>query len=305
MARALVTGGAGFIGAHLVGAWVRRGVPVRVLDNFSTGRVHHLTYASGRPLPTLSPGARWHHEGVEVWWGDIRDPETCRDACRGVEVVFHQAAVRAVPRPVDDPAGTHEVNATGTLHLLRAALAAGVRRVVYASSAAYGGDPTLPRREHQCPAPVSPYGASKLAGEAYCRAFARTYGLSTVSLRYFNVFGPLQDPHAPYAAVIPRFAAWTLVGASLRAAEVPDLFGEVFNVAGGERRTLLEVAEAVECAAGRRGARRHGPPRPGDVRHTLADITQARERLGYEPVVRFAEGIARTVAYVAKAASPR
>ncbi|MCL6554132.1 MAG: SDR family oxidoreductase [Firmicutes bacterium] len=324
MTRVLVTGGAGFIGAHLVGALVRRGVAVRVLDDFSTGRLANLASVLGRDLPTPAPGRPVHADGLEVLWGDVRDLQACRQACADTEVVFHLAAMRSVPRSVDDPAGAHEVNATGTLHVLRAAQDAGVRRVVYASSSSvYGDDPALPKRENQLPAPVSPYAASKLAGEAYCRVFARTYGLSTVSLRYFNVFGPLQDPASQYAAVIPRFIAWTLAGqplevhgdglqsrdftyvdnvvdATLLAATAPDLQGEAINVACGQRRTLLEVAEAIAQAAGRQVPRRHTPPRRADVRHTLADLTRARERLGYVPRVEFAEGIARTVAYFAQ-----
>jgi UDP-glucose 4-epimerase len=321
--RYLVTGGAGFIGAHLVRALVERGQPVRVLDNFSTGTAANLAHVLGREVPQVAAGALVRAGPVEVLHGDIRDLDSCRRACAGVEVVLHQAAMRSVPRSVDDPRGAHEHNATGTLNMLLAAVQAGVRRFVYASSSSvYGDSPALPKREDQPPAPISPYAASKLAGEAYCRAFARVYGLSTVSLRYFNVFGPLQDPHSPYAAVVPRFIAWTLRGeplqvhgdglqsrdftyvdnvvlANLRAAAAPDLQGEVFNVACGERRTLREVAEAIQRAAGRRVALQHVAPRPGDVRHTLADITLARDRLGYEPVVGFAEGIARTVAYFA------
>ncbi|MDR7556005.1 MAG: SDR family oxidoreductase [Armatimonadota bacterium] len=323
MPRYLVTGGAGFIGAHLVRALVERGQPVRVLDNFSTGTPANLAHVLGQPVPQPAPGDRVRVGPVEILHGDVRDLEVCRQACAGVEVVFHQAAMRSVPRSVDDPQGAHAHNATGTLHVLLAAAQAGVRRVVYASSSSvYGDDPTLPKREDQSPAPVSPYAASKLAGEAYCRAFARVYGLSTVSLRYFNVFGPLQDPRSQYAAVIPRFITWTLRGeplevhgdglqsrdftyvdnvvdANLRAADAPDLRGEVFNVGCGERLTLLDVAAAIERAVGREVARVHTPPRPGDVRHTLADITRARARLGYEPRIRFAEGIVRTVAYFA------
>jgi nucleoside-diphosphate-sugar epimerase len=229
--------------------------------------------------------------------------------------------MRSVPRSVDDPRGSNDNNVGGTLNLLIAAVAAGVRRVVYASSSSvYGDEPALPKREDQLPAPISPYAASKLAGEHYCRVFAKTYALSTVSLRYFNVFGPLQDPQSQYAAVIPRFISWVLdgqpleihgdgrqsrdftyvdnvVSANLLAAEGRDLDGEAYNVACGERLTLLDVVEAIEELTGRRAERRHGEPRRGDVRHTLADISKAQAGFGYVPRVRFREGMARTVAF--------
>jgi len=324
--RYLVTGGAGFIGAHLVMSLRARGLTVRVLDNFSSGRAANLVYALGRPFPPPQPGETITVDGLEVVHGDIRDAEACRRACAGVEVVLHQAAMRSVPRSVDDPLGSNEANVTGTLNLLIAAAAAGVRRVVNASSSSiYGDDPTLPKREDQLPAPVSPYAASKLAGEHYCRVFSRTYGLSTVSLRYFNVFGPLQDPQSQYAAVIPLFIGWTLAGrplevhgdglqsrdftyidnvvaANLLAAERPDLSGEALNVAYGERLTLLDVADAIERIAGRKVERRYTAPRRGDVRHTLADVSKARAVLGYQPSVPFAEGMARTVAFFAQRA---
>lgn len=323
MQRYLVTGGAGFIGAHLVRALVARGHHVRVLDNFSTGSAANLAYALDREVAVPPPGGA-RVDGVEIRHGDIRDPAVCRQACEGTHVVLHQAAMRSVPRSVDDPGGTNESNVTGTLNLLMAAAAAGVRRFVYASSSSvYGDDPALPKREDQQPAPISPYAASKLAGEHYCRVFARTYGLSTASLRYFNVFGPLQDPRSQYAAVIPLFISWTLdghhleihgdglqsrdftyvdnvVAANLLAAEGPDLDGEAFNVACGERLTLLEVADAIERIVGRRVERRHTAPRRGDVRHTLADISKARARFGYAPTVGFADGMARTVAFFAR-----
>ncbi|MDR7420333.1 MAG: SDR family oxidoreductase [Armatimonadota bacterium] len=329
MARYLVTGGAGFIGAHLVKAILARGVPVRVLDNFSMGSARNLAYAVGRD-DVAAPAADGHaaqYGQVEVLRGDIRDPAVCAEACQDIEVVFHQAAMRSVPRSVDDPRGAHDNNANGTLNMLLAARAAGVRRFVYASSSSiYGDAPALPKREDQLPAPISPYAASKLTGEHYCRVFAKTYGLSTVALRYFNVFGPLQDPKSEYAAVIPRFIMWTLEGqpleihgdglqsrdftyvdnvvsANLLAAEGSDLDGEPYNVACGERLTLLEVAETIEALVGRRSEHRHTPSRRGDVRHTLADIAKARAGLRYAPVVGFKDGMARTVAYFAAAAS--
>lgn len=317
----LVTGGAGFIGAHLVRALAARGERVRVLDNFSAGSARNLAYALGRPVPQPELGQVVQAGGVEILHGDIRDPATCARACEGISIVLHQAAMRSVPRSVEDPAGANEHNVTGTLNLLIAARAAGVRRFVYASSSSvYGDDPALPKHEGLQAAPISPYAASKLAGEHYCRVFTKTFGLPTVALRYFNVFGPLQDPRSTYAAVIPRFIYWTLAGepleihgdglqtrdftyvdnvvaANLLAAAREDLDGEPVNIACGQRLTLLEVADTVERLVGRRVERRHTPPRVGDVRHTLADIGRARARLGYEPVVSFAEGMAKTVAF--------
>jgi nucleoside-diphosphate-sugar epimerase len=329
MARYLVTGGAGFIGAHLVKALSAEGHQVRVLDNFSSGSARNLAYALGRdiPEPVAEEGSAVRDGGVEIVRGDIRNLQTCARACQDVQFVLHQAAMRSVPRSVDDPRGSNDNNVTGTLNLLIAAAQAGVQRFVYASSSSvYGDDPSLPKREDQLPAPISPYAAAKLAGEYYCRVFSKTYGLPTVSLRYFNVFGPLQDPQSQYAAVIPRFIAWTLEGqpleihgdglqsrdftyvdnvvaANLLAAAGPDLQGEPVNIACGQRLTLLEVAEAVERLIGRHAERRHGPPRRGDVRHTLADITRAHDRLGYVPRVTFHEGMAHTAAFFARQAA--
>lgn len=324
MPRYLVTGGAGFIGAHLVGALVRRGDPVRVLDNFSTGTAANLTSTLGFELSEPGERSAVRRGDVEVARGDIRDPADCERACRGVDVVLHQAAMRSVPRSVEDPVGANEVNVTGTLHMLRASALAGVRQFVYASSSAvYGDNPSLPKREDQIPMPISPYATSKLAGEHYCRVFSRIYGLPTAVLRYFNVFGPLQDPRSAYAAVIPLFIAWALEGrpleihgdglqsrdftyvddvvsASLLAADGPNLKGDPVNVACGERFTLLEVAEAVAQVTGRRVELRHVGARLGDARHTQADISRARVLLGYEPVVGFREGLERTVDFFAR-----
>lgn len=321
MARALVTGGAGFIGAHLTRGLVDQGYHVRVLDNFSSGRPANLEYVLKQKLQEVPAGRRVQADGVEILNGDICDLEVCRQACDGVEVVFHQAAMRSVPRSVDDPRGANENNVNGTLNILIAAAAAKARRVVSASSSSvYGDDPVLPKREDQMPAPISPYAASKLAGEHYCRVFARTYGLSTVSLRYFNVFGPLQDPASQYAAVIPRFIMWTLQGqpleihgdglqsrdftfidnvvsANLLAANAPNLEGEAFNIACGERLTLMDLVSTIERITNKRAERNHVEPRRGDVRHTLADISRAGASLGYKPIVNFAEGMERTVAY--------
>lgn len=325
MTRYLVTGGAGFIGAHLVKGLVARGEAVRVLDDFSTGSAGNLAYALGTDgiAAPAADGQAALYGDVEILRGDIRDPATCARAADDIDVVLHQAAMRSVPRSVDDPRGSNENNAVGTLNLLIAAAGAGVRRFVYASSSSiYGDAPSLPKREDQVPAPISPYAAAKLAGEHYCRVFAKTYGLSTAALRYFNVFGPLQDPRSQYAAVIPKFIAWTVEGhpleihgdglqsrdftyvdnvvsANLLAAEGTDLDGEAMNIACGDRLTLLEVADVIEGLVGRTAERRHTAPRRGDVRHTLADISKARARLRYEPVVGFKEGMTRTVAFFA------
>ncbi|TMA72736.1 MAG: SDR family oxidoreductase [Deltaproteobacteria bacterium] len=301
----VVTGGAGFIGSNLVDALVRRGDRVRVLDDLSTGRRENL---AGQPA-------------VEVVVGDLRDPATLSRALAGATGVFHQAALRSVPRSVDDPRSSNDVNVTGTLGLLLACRDAGVRRVVYASSSSvYGDDPTLPQVETQATRPISPYAVSKLAAEYYCQVFARLYGVETVSLRYFNVFGPRQNPESKYSAVIPRFLQLALDGeplevhgdgeqsrdftfidnvvqANLLAMTVPGVAGEVFNVACGSRHSLLAIAGAIGDFLGRAPARHHVEARAGDVRHTLADIAKAERLLGYRPLVDFKEGMRRTCAY--------
>jgi UDP-N-acetylglucosamine/UDP-N-acetyl-alpha-D-glucosaminouronate 4-epimerase len=301
----LVTGGAGFIGSNIVEALVRRGDRVRVLDDFSTGRRENVAGLTG----------------VEIVEGDLRDRAVVARAVAGVRGVFHQAALRSVPRSVDDPMSTNDVNITGTLVLLLACRTAGVARVVYASSSSvYGDDPVLPKVETLPTRPVSPYAVSKLAAENYCQTFARLYGVETVSLRYFNVFGPRQNPESKYSAVIPRFLAQALaheplevhgdgeqsrdftyidnvVDANLLAMERPGVSGEIFNVACGTRHSLLAVADAIGDFIGRRPERRHVAPRAGDVRHTLADITKAERLLGYNPAVDFATGMRRTCEY--------
>jgi UDP-glucose 4-epimerase len=303
----LVTGGAGFIGSHVAEALVRRGDRVRVLDNFCTGKRENLTAAGA----------------VDLVEGDLRDVDAVTRAVRGVEGVFHQAALRSVPRSVDDPTSTNDVNVCGTLNLLMACREAGVRRVVYASSSsAYGDDPTLPKVETLPANPISPYAVAKLAAEHYCRTFARLYGLETVSLRYFNVFGPRQDPDSKYSAVIPRFLEQGLrreplevhgdglqsrdftyidnvVLGNLLAMDAPGpgVSGEVFNLACGSQHTLLAIADAIGAFLGRTLARQHVASRPGDVRHTKADIEKIRRLLGYEPVVDFDEGMRRTCVY--------
>jgi UDP-glucose 4-epimerase len=300
----LVTGGAGFIGSHLVAALLARGRRVRVLDDFSSGRRAFLPED-----PQLAVVA-----------GDLRDSDALRGAVASVEVVFHQAALRSVPRSVEDPYAYHDVNATGTLRLLLAARDAGVRRVVFASSSSvYGEQTVMPLHEELRPQPIAPYGVSKLAGEHYCANFARHYGLETVALRYFNVFGPRQDPASEYAAVVARFIlaarrdapleihgdgkqtrdftyVTNVVDANLAAAEASRVSGQVFNVACGERLSVLDIAGRLEEILGRPLPRRHTPPRAGDVRDTLADISQARERLGYTAAIGFTEGLRRTVA---------
>jgi UDP-glucose 4-epimerase len=303
----LVTGGAGFIGSNVAEGLLRRGDRVRVFDNLSTGRRENL---SGL-------------DGVELVEGDLRDADAVRRAVSGVEGVFHQAALRSVPRSVDDPMSTNDVNVGGTLNLLMACREAKVRRVVYASSSsAYGDDPALPKVETLPANPISPYAVSKLAAEHYCRTFARLYGLETVSLRYFNVFGPRQNPESKYSAVIPRFLQLALqhepleihgdgeqsrdftyidnvVSANLLAsrADAARVSGKSYNVGCGSRTSLLEIIAKLEQMLGRRLEREHSPGRVGDVPHTLADVSAAKRDLGYEPVVEFDEGLRRTVEF--------
>lgn len=302
MPQCLVTGGAGFIGSHLVEALVARGHRVRVLDNFSTGDPANLSGVCG---------------SIDLVEGDITDLETVRSAVRGAEIVFHQAALASVPRSVADPIATHRACVDGTLHVLLAAKEAGVRRVVYAaSSSAYGNSDRLPKCETDPTAPLSPYAVAKLAGEQYCAAFSEVYGLETVRLRYFNVFGPRQTPDSPYAAVIPLFLrALTrgerpliygdggqsrdftfvddVVQANLLAAEAPGVSGRVFNVACGRRTSLLDLLGHLNALLGTEIAAVHTDPRPGDVRHSQADIGRARELLGYRPTTDIPSGLRR------------
>ncbi|HDQ73509.1 MAG TPA: SDR family oxidoreductase [Chloroflexi bacterium] len=302
----LVTGGAGFIGSNIVEALVRREEQVRVLDNFATGKRENL--------------APWL-EQIELIEGDVRDLEAVQRAMAGVDYVLHQAALPSVPRSIADPMETHACNATGTLNVLLAAREAGVKRLVYASSSSvYGDSPTLPKREDMPTDPLSPYAVSKLAGEHYCRAFYQVYGLETVCLRYFNVFGPRQDPTSQYAAVVPKFVTAMLDGraptiygdgmqsrdftyvtnvvqANLLACRAEGVGGEVFNVACGERFTVLELVAQLERALGKEARPEFAPPRPGEIKHSLADIARASERLGYAPLVGFGEGVERVVAF--------
>jgi UDP-glucose 4-epimerase len=285
---------------------VEEGQWVRVLDNFSTGKRENVE-------PWL--------DQIELVEGDLRDLETVREAVVGVDYVLHQGAIPSVPRSVDDPMRSHESNATGALNVLIAARDAGVERVVYASSSSvYGDSPELPKREEMATNPLSPYAVSKLAGENYCRAFHEVYGLETVCLRYFNVFGPRQDPSSQYAAVIPAFVTAMLDGerpvvygdglqsrdftyvanvveANLLACQAQGAAGEVFNAACGDRHTLLELLEELERVIDCEARPRFDAPRPGDVRHSMAAIGKARERLGYEATAGFGEGIKRTAAF--------
>ncbi len=308
--RYLVTGGSGFIGSSIAEALLRAGERVRVLDDFSTGRRSNLDGLD-----------------VELIEGSVADAETVARAVQGVEVVFHEAALPSVPRSIERPLDTNRANVQGTLTLLEGARAAGVRRVLFAgSSSAYGDTDVLPKREDMPPRPLSPYAVSKVAGEMYLSTYARLHGLETLSFRYFNVFGPRQDPNGAYAAVIPRWIAAALEGRSitingtgeqtrdfcfidnvvrgnLLAATTPrKLQGEVVNISCGERISLLQLADAIAEETGRPVERIHGPPRAGDVRDSLADITRIRELLGYEPVVRWREGLARTVAALRRSA---
>ena len=306
---ALVTGGAGFIGSHLVERLLADGVRVRVFDNFSTGARTNLGFAP-----------RFRRQ-LEVIRGDVRNLPALLRAARGAKVIYHQAAMRSVPRSVKDPLGANENNVTGTLHVFEAARRCKVPRVVYASSSSvYGDRPELPKREDQPPAPVSPYAVSKAAGEQYAAAWTRLYGVETVGLRYFNVFGPRQDPKSQYAAVIARFIQWGLrnqplevhgdgtqsrdftyidnvVEANVLAGKAPGAAGEVFNVGCGDRVSLLDIIGRLEAHLGRKLERRHTPSRAGDVPHTLADVSKAKRLMGYSPLVGFDEGFRRTVEY--------
>ena len=308
----LVTGGAGFIGSNLVEALLRSGEDVRALDDFSTGRRENLASA-----------ADWARAGggrFEMLEGDVRDAETCRRAVAGVDHVLHEAAIPSVQRSVTDPLASNAVNVSGTLNLLVAARDAAVRRFVFASSSSlYGESPTLPKVETMPPAPISPYAVQKLAAESYCQVFHRLYGTPTVALRYFNVFGPRQDPRSEYSAVIPRFIAAlrdggrptvygdgeqtrdftyvaNVVQANLRACTAPEeALGEAYNVACEERISLNELLRLLGGILGCVPDPDYREPRPGDVKHSLADIGRARERLGYRPDVELRDGLRRTV----------
>jgi UDP-glucose 4-epimerase len=302
----LITGGAGFIGSQLVGELLRRGAKVRVLDNLTTGHAPNLA-------PFLAD--------IDFHQADIRDKDAIHNAIQGVDVVFHQAALASVQRSISDPLLSNEVNVTGTLNVLQAARNAGVRRVVFASSSSvYGDTPTLPKIETMTPAPLSPYAVSKLAAERYCLVWSEVYGLPAIALRYFNVFGPRQDPASDYAAVIPRFATAILngkrpiiygdgeqsrdftyianvVSANLAAADAPAHVSGAYNVAAGDRITLLELVARINHLAGTQLAAIHEEARKGDVRHSQASIDAIGEALGWKPSVSFDQGLAETVTY--------
>ncbi|MBE3561155.1 MAG: SDR family oxidoreductase [Ktedonobacteraceae bacterium] len=306
-AKYLVTGGAGFIGSHIAETLLKRGEAVRVLDNMITGRQLNLDALQGHPGQ------------VEIIHGDIRNMETVRAAVAGVEVVFHQAALASVPRSIQNPVDSLETNINGTQNVLLAACDAGVRRVVYASSSSvYGNTPTLPKHEAMPTAPMSPYAVQKLTGELLCKVFYPIYGLETVALRYFNVFGPRQDPTSEYAAVIPRFLTALLEGkrpvvfgdgeqtrdftfienvvqANLLAATAPRAAGEAMNIGYGERVSLNQVLQFAGELLGSKVEAEYRDARPGDVRDSLADISKARELLGYHPEVSFRQGLAKTL----------
>ena len=302
---ALVTGGAGFIGSHIASSLISSGARVRILDDLSTGHRENLDEIGG---------------DVEFVEGSVADEALLNKALDGVELVFHEAAIPSVPRSVEAPRQTHVASVDGTFELLVAARDHNVRRVVYAaSSSAYGDQPTLPKSEQMLPDPLSPYAVAKLVGEYYCQVFTRVYGLETVSLRYFNVFGPRQDPGSQYSGVVSRFISALLsderpviygdgeqsrdftyienvVFANLSAAEAPDAAGKVINVANGERITLNQLLMELKDLTGKQGVDvEYLEPRVGDVRHSLADITMARELLGYESKVDLREGLKRTI----------
>ena len=305
MSSYLVTGGAGFIGSHLTDALVHRGERVRVVDNLSTGKRHNLAHLSG----------------IEFIEGDLADLDVARKAVAGVDYVLHQAAIPSVPRSVQDPITSNTANIDASLNLLVAARDAGVKRVVYAgSSSAYGNSPTLPKVETMPTAPLSPYALQKLVAEQYCQMFTQLYGLETVTIRYFNVFGPRQDPSSPYSGVISLFISAlcegrrptiygdgghtrdftyvaNVVDGVLRACEAKGASGEVINVATGGRVSLNQLFETIRNLVDASVEPLYADPRSGDVRDSQADITKARRVLGYQPSVSFEEGLEKTVAW--------
>jgi len=302
----LVTGGAGFIGSHVVDALVNDGHTVRVVDNFSTGHRENLAQVADR---------------IDLREISITDRDALADAMQGVDYVFHLAALPSVPRSVDDPIASNENNVNGTLNVLLTARDAGVKRVVYSgSSSAYGDIDSEFKSEDMAPRPLSPYAVAKLAGEQYCQVFTTVYGLEAVTIRYFNVFGPRQDPSSAYAAVIPKFMSSMLddappiiegdglqtrdftyidnvVHGNLLACHTPGVAGEVFNIACGGQINLLDMVAILNRLLGKTIEPRFTDPRPGDVRHSRASIDKARRMLGYEPLVSFEEGLARTLAW--------
>jgi nucleoside-diphosphate-sugar epimerase len=309
--RVLVTGGAGFIGSNLTEALLKKGHRVRVLDNFSTGKRENLVFEK-------------EYSALEIVDGDIRDFETCQKATKGVHYVFHQAALPSVPRSVEDPLTTHFVNADGTLNILLAARDAGVRRVIYASSSSiYGDTPTLPKMENMPPNPMSPYALQKYIGEQYGRLFFQLYGLETVSLRYFNIFGPKQDPTSIYSAVIPKFINALLrneapvifgdgeqsrdftfidnvVHANLLAMSAERLQGEAINIACGKRTSLNQLLDILKATLGSQVSPVYKESRKGDVKHSLADINRGKHVIDYDPQVDIETGLKKTLDYFRK-----
>jgi nucleoside-diphosphate-sugar epimerase len=306
MAKYLVTGAAGFIGSSLVRALLARGDQVRGFDNFSTGKRENLTEVRGQ---------------MDFREADLLDLDAMQSACQGIDYVLHQAAIPSVPKSILDPVGSNRSNIDGTVNLLVAARDAKIKRVIYAaSSSAYGDTPTLPKHEAMPPSPISPYAVAKLASELYMTSFYRCYGLETISLRYFNIFGPRQDPSSPYSGVLAKFSMQMLrgeqptifgdgetsrdftfidnaVSANLLACEVPaaECAGRVFNCATGRRITLNQTFEALKKLTGYHGAAKYAPERSGDIKHSLADMTLAQKHLGYKVLVNFEEGLRRTV----------
>ena len=300
----LVTGGAGFIGSHIAEELALRGEKVRVIDNFLTGKRKNLTPFLGK---------------VEFIEGDIRDTKICQKILDGVDFVLHQAALPSVPRSIENPVLTTEINISGTLNLLVAARVARIKRFVFASSSSvYGNDPRLPKEEDMKAEPLSPYALSKLVGEMYCQLFSQIYALSTVCLRYFNVFGPRQDPFSQYAAVIPNFIVRLIkderpviygdgeqsrdftyvsnvVEANVLAAKAEDLSGEIINIACGERTTVNNLAERINQILNKDINPSYDKPRPGDVKHSWAGVSRAEKILNYAPKISFNEGLKRTI----------
>jgi nucleoside-diphosphate-sugar epimerase len=308
MAKYLITGVAGFIGSNLARTLLARGEEVRGIDNFSTGKRENI-------LEIV--------DGMDFRECDLLDLEAMRRACQGVDFVLHQAALASVPRSITDPLGSNRSNVDGTLNLLIAARDAKVKRVVFAaSSSAYGDTPTLPKQEDMTSNPISPYAVSKLAGELYMQSFYRVYGLETVCLRYFNIFGPHQDPSSPYSGVLARFITFMLrgeqptifgdgeqsrdftyidnaVAANLLAciASASQVVGRVFNIATGHQATLNQTFALLRNITGYKGPVQYGPERAGDIKHSFADISLAQKHLGYQPSIGFEEGLKRTVAW--------
>ncbi|RLE03059.1 MAG: LPS biosynthesis protein WbpP [Candidatus Aminicenantes bacterium] len=302
--RCLVTGGAGFIGSHLVEGLLERGHSVRVVDNFLTGKRENLARVVSK---------------IELVEGDIRDFSLCQEITREIDWVFHQAALPSVPRSVEDPGLSNEINVTGTLNLLIAAREAAVKKFIFASSSSvYGDDQNLPKREDILGQPLSPYAITKRVGEMYCLVFNQLYGLSTICLRYFNIFGPRQDPHSQYAAVIPNFIqrmiesrppvifgdgfqsrdftyVANVVEANIRAAEVTEVEKRIFNIACGQRITVMELVEWINRILGKDIKPVFDPPRPGDIKHSYADISLAQKYLDYQPKVNFEAGLRATI----------